>query len=299
MSEDPSEHLYEDRARALSFGGVAALYDRARPSYPPALIDALMAPSPRRVLDVGCGTGKGGAVAGRARMRRRRRRARSVDGRHRAGPRDHRRGGNVRDVGGCRPRSSTSSSPVRPGTGWIPSSASPKRGSLLRPGGHLGVFWNRGRPDEDAAKVFEDVYTRLAPGLAKTSIALNPPVEPRDRVAEFEKGGVFTEVAARAFPGPRSTTEKGGSASSPRTAITSACPTLQRRALLDALGDAVDALGGAMTYHYSTLLVLAKRGHDRRRTIGCVTTALSARRDPSRSMADGGSPGCDSRIIPA
>src|SRR4029077_13991954 len=34
----------------------------------------------------------------------------------------------------------------------------------------------------------------------------------------------------------------------------------QRRALLDALGDAVDALGGTMTYHYSTVLGVAKRG---------------------------------------
>jgi hypothetical protein len=37
-------------------------------------------------------------------------------------------------------------------------------------------------------------------------------------------------------------------------------PDAQRRALLDGLGDVVDAFGGTMTYHYSTLLVLATRG---------------------------------------
>jgi SAM-dependent methyltransferase len=50
------------RERRLVFGEVADLYDRARPSYPPALIDELIeyadvAP-PARILEVGAGTGK-------------------------------------------------------------------------------------------------------------------------------------------------------------------------------------------------------------------------------------------------
>src|ERR1700710_344576 len=49
--------LYEDRSRAESFGAVAQLYARVRPSYPPELVDALLIDGPRRVLDVGCGTG--------------------------------------------------------------------------------------------------------------------------------------------------------------------------------------------------------------------------------------------------
>jgi SAM-dependent methyltransferase len=43
--------------RARSFGAIAESYDRARPSYPPTLIDDLTGGQPRRVLDVGCGTG--------------------------------------------------------------------------------------------------------------------------------------------------------------------------------------------------------------------------------------------------
>ena len=58
--------LFEDRSRAESFGAVADLYDRVRPSYPPALIDALLAQAPGGrpvdVLDVGCGTGIAGAL---------------------------------------------------------------------------------------------------------------------------------------------------------------------------------------------------------------------------------------------
>jgi SAM-dependent methyltransferase len=46
----------------LVFGEVADLYDRHRPSYPPALVEDLLAeaavPAGRRVLEVGAGTGK-------------------------------------------------------------------------------------------------------------------------------------------------------------------------------------------------------------------------------------------------
>jgi SAM-dependent methyltransferase len=57
-----------DDRRRLSFGGVAELYDRARPSYPEALVDDVLefagdgagarSGSGDRVLDVGAGTGK-------------------------------------------------------------------------------------------------------------------------------------------------------------------------------------------------------------------------------------------------
>lgn len=43
---------------ARSFGAVADEYDRLRPDYPDAAIDAALPPSARRVVDVGAGTGK-------------------------------------------------------------------------------------------------------------------------------------------------------------------------------------------------------------------------------------------------
>ncbi len=46
----------------LAFGRVAELYDRARPSYPPAAVDAVIEfgqlAAPMRIVDVGAGTGK-------------------------------------------------------------------------------------------------------------------------------------------------------------------------------------------------------------------------------------------------
>jgi protein-L-isoaspartate O-methyltransferase len=53
----------DERAkRALVFGEVAEQYDRARPTYPPELVDHVVAAIPdapnSRVLEVGAGTGK-------------------------------------------------------------------------------------------------------------------------------------------------------------------------------------------------------------------------------------------------
>jgi hypothetical protein len=54
------EHERADlRERADLFGREAERYDKSRPTYPPALIDEVVGPSPDAlsVLDVGCGTG--------------------------------------------------------------------------------------------------------------------------------------------------------------------------------------------------------------------------------------------------
>ena len=48
----------EFRARASSFGAVAAAYERGRPPYPAAALEWLVPAGARRVLDLGAGTGK-------------------------------------------------------------------------------------------------------------------------------------------------------------------------------------------------------------------------------------------------
>ena len=64
MPTDPSpfseQQLHQLRAVAESFGVDAERYDRARPRYPEALIERVIAASPGlEFLDVGCGTGIG------------------------------------------------------------------------------------------------------------------------------------------------------------------------------------------------------------------------------------------------
>src|SRR5579862_2698141 len=54
--------IHDNRGRAESFGTLADLYDRVRPSYPPALVDALLDGGVHDVLDVGAGTGIAGSL---------------------------------------------------------------------------------------------------------------------------------------------------------------------------------------------------------------------------------------------
>ncbi|MFB9838760.1 class I SAM-dependent methyltransferase, partial [Actinoallomurus acaciae] len=57
-SERPPREAHQAREMAESFGVDPERYDRARPRYPDALVERIVAASPGpRVLDVGCGTG--------------------------------------------------------------------------------------------------------------------------------------------------------------------------------------------------------------------------------------------------
>jgi SAM-dependent methyltransferase len=53
----PRLNLFTNRERANSFGGAAQSYDTYRPRYPDRLIDDVLAPDGRRVLEAGAGTG--------------------------------------------------------------------------------------------------------------------------------------------------------------------------------------------------------------------------------------------------
>jgi SAM-dependent methyltransferase len=53
----PRLNLFTNRERANSFGGAASNYDTHRPRYPDQLINDVLAPGARRVLEAGAGTG--------------------------------------------------------------------------------------------------------------------------------------------------------------------------------------------------------------------------------------------------
>src|ERR1700760_434988 len=140
------------RRVATSFGHNAQRYDRARPSYPRALVDRLLAESPGpgsgaragsgpRVLDVGCGTGivarlfqaAGSEVLG-------------VDP-------DERMAGHARERGleveGATfetwETNGRAFDAVVAGQAWHwvdPVEGATKAASALRPGGRFAVFWN-------------------------------------------------------------------------------------------------------------------------------------------------------------
>ena len=106
---------------------------------------------------------------------------------------------------------------------WVnPELGVVKAASLLHPGGHLGVFWNRGRPDSAAAAALEAVYRRLAPEIAKTNVdhqAERGAARPASRNS-LTAASSATSRRVR-FPGRPPTTGRVGPSSSQPTATTS------------------------------------------------------------------------------
>ena len=256
-SEQP---LYKDRRRALSFGGIAAQYDRARPSYPPALIDRLMEWSPHQVLDVGCGTGRASVQM----------MARGCD------------------VLGVEPDASMAQIArshrvtVEPGTfeawdprqrmfdlvmsgqawHWVqPEAGTAKAASVLRLGGHLAVFWNRGRHDADTGAALDAVYARIAPSIAEPPATdLRPPMEVHDERHALKHSDRFWDLKAEEFTWETTYDRAAWLDLIATHSDHVTLPSAVRAELLAAIGDVIDSRGGTIPYYYSTLLLVATRG---------------------------------------
>jgi SAM-dependent methyltransferase len=259
------------KQRRLSFGDVAALYDRARPSYPPALIEDVIALAPMaddpRALEVGAGTGKAtvlfaargvsvhaleplpemAAVAGRncdaypdvtievVEFER-------WDGRGRSFPLLY---------------SAQAWHWIEPGRRYAAARAA------LMPGGVLAAFWNRPAWDRcPLREAIEHVYARSAPDLAANG-PMRPAgwgstevwshwdeeIDPRD---EFEQ----PEVRSYEFGAAYSTTQYVELLQTHSDHIV--LEPSQRRALLDAVAAVIDAAGGLLELTYVTRLCLAR-----------------------------------------
>jgi len=156
--------LFQNRLRAESFGAIAEAYDRVRPSYPQALIDALLEGGVQRVLDVGAGTGiasvqfaqRGCEVLG-------------VEIDERMAARARAKGILVEvarfedwDARGRRFDLVTSGQAWH----WIdPRIGTAKAADALAPGGRIGLFWNRGELEPDLRELLAAAYRKLEPSL--------------------------------------------------------------------------------------------------------------------------------------
>jgi SAM-dependent methyltransferase len=187
---------HRHREVAESFGSDAERYDRARPGYPKALADAVVAEIPgSQILDVGIGTGisarpfrdAGCTVLGvevDPRMAEvARRRGFEVDV---ARFEDWDAGGRTFDA-------------VIAGQTWHwidPVVGAAKAAQVLRPGGRLAVFWNVGDPAPEIAAAFADVYRSIDAGL---------PFIPWATSAVDGYAGILTRAATTASPRTSST----------------------------------------------------------------------------------------------
>lgn len=186
--------FFDQRDRAESFGAVAELYDRHRPSYPDELIDELAALRPARVLDVGCGTGKASRqLAGRGLDVL----GVEIDAGMAAVAR--RSGVEVEvasfELWDDRGRSFDL---IVSGQAWHwidPAVGAPKLVRLLRPAGTVCLFWNYDDDDERLGAIVQDVYRRVAP----ESFEETRPGEQGLHERTLRDSGCFSSVEVRDY----------------------------------------------------------------------------------------------------
>jgi SAM-dependent methyltransferase len=254
------------RERRLVFGEAADLYDRARPTYPAALLDdlvTLVGPH-ARALDVGCGTGKATRLLAE----------RGVTGvgveAHPAMAEVARRSladtpGWRIDVSGFEAWDAGPDDPpfdlVTSAQAWHwldPDVRMHKAHGLLRPGGWLALFWNTHPDDQaDAAEVqraLDDVYARLAPGLEGL---------PRPEVASeslpMPEDLDFDPPIVRSYSWTQAYTTASWLDLLRTHSNHMLLPDADCDRLLAAVAEAIDAHGGKFEHRYTTQLWAARR----------------------------------------
>jgi len=144
---------------------------------------------------------------------------------------------------------------------WVdPSRGAQRAASVLVPRGRLAIFWNRGRHDAPTQAALNDAYVRFAPALAKESVPLgNDPSDRSDDIAAIAATHLFTPCQLRTYGWTQHYSRDEWLDQLGTHSDHIALARQQRAALLDAVGTAIDRLGGSITLHYETELITAER----------------------------------------
>jgi SAM-dependent methyltransferase len=249
---------------AESFGSDPERYDRSRPRYPAALIDAIVAAcSGGDVLDVGIGTG----ILARQ-LRAAGNRVLGVDVDERMAE-FARRDGFLVDVARFEDWDTAGRTvdAVLAGQTWHwvdPVAGAAKAAQVLRPGGLFAVFWNAGDPPADLAHAFAAVFREIDPdsllARAPSDSAVDAFAAVVDRVADgLRQTGAFAEPATQRYPWQRIYTRDEWLDALPTSgAASQLAPDVLAR-IVGGIGAAIDAVGGSFLVHYNTLALTAIR----------------------------------------
>jgi len=250
--------LHEDRARAESFGAIAPLYDRARPTYPAPLVDSLVADGARSVLDVGCGTGIAGALFAARGCK-----VLGVEVDPRMAALARTKGLEVEvtafeewDHRGRRFDLVISAQAWH----WVePRSGAIRAACALCDGGRIGLFWNHGDPPAHVRDLLAPIYHRLAPDIENYSILLGQGDERTAETTRYLGGsGAFGEVEIRRFPWTQAYATAEWLDHLRTHSDHCALPPARLKELLEAIGGAIDSVGGSFEMPYEALLVTAR-----------------------------------------
>jgi SAM-dependent methyltransferase len=253
------------RRVAESFGADAGRYDRARPSYPTAMVDRIVAESPGRdVVDAGCGTGISARLFQAAGCR-----VLGVDPDPRMADLARETGLEVEvakfeqwDAAG------RTFDAVIAGQAWHwvnMAAGAAKAAAVLRPGGRLAVFWNAFDPPAELREAFGAVYQRVVPDSPMASGFWSRPASVQylgmcDAAADgMRQAGAFGDPQTWRFDWSRPYTRAQWLDQVPTFGGHSLLPPPVQAELLAGIGAAVDAAGGAFTMDYATLVATAAR----------------------------------------
>jgi SAM-dependent methyltransferase len=253
------------RARQLaeSFGSDATRYDRARPDYPDAMVERIVAATPGpNYLDVGIGTG----IAARQ-FRAKGCHVLGVD----VDPRMVElasRGGLDSEVAAFEawdPAGRTFDGVVSGQTWhWIePVGGAAKAAAALHVGGRLSLFWNVFRPPSELVGSFADAYRRAVPDLPFNPWAREPMSAYSAILDKTSRGiravGAFGNEERWQFDWERAYTREEWLDVIPTTGGHHQLPPGQLDELLERLGATIDSMGGAFTMGYTSVVLTAHR----------------------------------------
>ncbi|GAA1941479.1 class I SAM-dependent methyltransferase [Amycolatopsis minnesotensis] len=268
--EQPAPEAHRARQVAESFGTDAERYDRARPPYPDAMVDRIVAASPGTgVLDVGCGTGiaarqfraAGCTVLGvepDARMAEfARRDGLEVE---------------VATVEAWEPAGRMFDAVVA-GTAWHwvdPVAGAAKAARVLRPGGLLAPFWHVFEPPPALADAFVEAYRRIAPDAPANARPVSEEERSKSAVERYQplltkaadgirETGAFSEPEQWRFDWERSYTRDEWLDHLPTSGGLTLLSPDELAEVLESAGAVVDAMGGSFTMRYATVVVTATR----------------------------------------
>jgi SAM-dependent methyltransferase len=249
---------------AVSFGVDAQRYDQSRPGYPDELLTRILADAPGTdVLDVGCGTG----IAARQFQ---------AAGCAVLGIEPDERMADLARARGLQVEIATFEE-WRPGNRmfdavivaqawhWVdPVVGATKAADVLRPGGRLAIFGHVYEPPAEVAEPFAAAYRRVAPDSPLSGQPARRPIEIyqsgyakiADQIRATE---LFGEPEQWRFDWQRSYTRDQWLELLPTTGGLTALRPDQLVEVLDAVGDAIDSLGGSFTMDYTTLAATASR----------------------------------------
>ncbi|GIF15501.1 class I SAM-dependent methyltransferase [Actinoplanes teichomyceticus] len=268
MPTQPAPHRF--RQAAESFGVDPERYDRTRPPYPAALLARILDATPgRAVLNPGCGTGiearqlraAGCTVVG-------------VEPDPRMADFARATGIDVEvarfeDWDPARRRFDL----VAAGTAWHwidPVAGAARAAQALRPGGRLAPFWHTFRLPDEVAAAFGEVYRRLVPDspFQPGPLPAPPPLEGYQPILTRAADGIraaggFGEPQQWHVDWTRTYTRDEWLDQMPTSGALTRLPAGQLAQLAEALGAAIDRIGGSFIMAYTSVTVTAVRDRSR------------------------------------